>query len=161
MSRTTKGDAARAEVLEALADAGRRQSTAMILFHANLAKRVGLGPSEEKVLELVRRLGHPTVSELAEETGLAKNSISDLLDRLETKGFVTREAHPTDGRKVAIVATEEGVARIGDLFTGMMTRLGELQADYSTEQLAVIAEYQQRAADIQAAEARTLADGAG
>lgn len=159
MNWSMEHDPARAEVLGALADAGRRQSTAMVLFHMNLSRRVGLGASEEKVLELVRRHGHPSVGDLAEYTGMAKNSISDLLDRLETKGFITREPHPTDGRKVAIVATEAGAARIGQLFVGMMTRLSELQAEYSTEDLAVIAEYQGRAADIQAAEARALADG--
>ncbi|MER5456497.1 MarR family transcriptional regulator [Micromonospora sp. NPDC002389] len=159
MSGSTQEEPARAEALGALADSGRLLSTAMVLFHTNLSRRVGLGPTEEKVLELVQRHGHPSVSELAEQTGLAKNSISDVLDRLESKGFVTREPHPRDGRKVAIVATEEGIARIGRLFIGMMTRLGELNAEYRTEELALIAEYQRRAAEIQAAEARNLAEG--
>lgn len=132
----------------------------MILFHTNLSRRVGLGTTEEKVLELVRRQDHPSVGDLAEHTGMAKNSISDVLDRLEAKGFITREPHPTDGRKVAIVATDEGAARIGQLFVGMMTRLGQLQAEYSSEDLALIAEYQRRAAEIQSDEARALAEGA-
>ncbi|WP_167659877.1 hypothetical protein [Nocardia mangyaensis] len=49
----------------------------MIVFHTNLSGRVGLGTAEEKVLELVCRAGHPSVGELAEQTGMAKNSISD------------------------------------------------------------------------------------
>ena len=158
MNWSTEEGPARAEALRALGDAGRHQSTAMILFHANLSRRVGLGTTEEKVLELVRRHGHPSVGELAEHTGMAKNSISDVLDRLEVKGFIAREPHPSDGRKVAIVATEEGAAKIGRLFVGMMTRLGELQAEYSTEDLALIAEYQRRAAEIQSDEARALAE---
>ncbi|WP_035812838.1 MarR family winged helix-turn-helix transcriptional regulator [Jiangella gansuensis] len=159
MRRSTQTGPERAEVLQAIADSGRRLSTAMILFHTNLSKRVGLGTTEEKVLELVRRHGHPSVRELAEQTGMAKNSISDVLDRLERKGFVTREPDPADGRRVAIVATEEGAARIGRLFGGMMARLGELNAEYSDAELALIAEYQRRAAEIQADEARALADG--
>ncbi|MGJ9423401.1 MarR family winged helix-turn-helix transcriptional regulator [Aeromicrobium sp. CF3.5] len=159
MSWSTEEDPVRAEALRALAESGRHLSTAMILFHTNLSRSVGLGTTEEKVLELVRRHEHPSVGDLAEHTGMAKNSISDVLDRLEAKGFVTREPHPSDGRKVAIVATQEGAAKIGQLFIGMMTRLGEIQAEYSTEDLALIARYQRRAADIQAAEARTLAEG--
>lgn len=159
MSWSTREDPARAEVLGALADSGRQLSTAVILFHTNLSRSVGLGTTEEKILELVRRYDHPSVGDLAEHTGMAKNSISDVLDRLETKGFVTRETHPSDGRKVAIVATEEGVARIGRLFIGMMARLGELNAEYSIEELTLIADYQRRAAEIQAEEARVLADG--
>lgn len=159
MSQSTHDETARAEALRALADSGRHLSTAMILFHTNLSMRVGLGTTEEKVLELVRRHDHPSVGDIAEQTGMAKNSISDVLDRLEAKGFITREPHPSDGRKVAIVATEEGAARIGALFGGMMTRLGALNAEYSTEDLALIADYQARAAQIQEAEARALADG--
>ncbi|MCW4465996.1 MarR family transcriptional regulator [Glutamicibacter sp. MNS18] len=158
MTWSTEENPARAEVLQALADAGRHQSTAMILFHTNLSKRVGLGTTEEKVLELVRRHDHPSVGDLAAHTGMAKNSISDVLDRLEAKGFVARERHPEDGRKVAIIATEEGVARIGRLFAGLMGRLSQLQAEYTTEELALIAEYQRRAAEIQSDEARTLAE---
>ena len=158
MSWSTHEDPVRAEALGALADSGRRLSTAMILFHTNLSRRVGLGVTEEKLLELVRRHGSPSVGDLAEYLGMAKNSVSDVLDRLEVKGFVVREPHPHDGRKVAIVATEEGAARIGRHFVGMMGRLGELNADFSTEELTLIAEYQRRAAEIQAAEARVLAE---
>jgi DNA-binding MarR family transcriptional regulator len=156
MSAATDLD--REKVLGDLEDAGRRLSTAVVLFHTNLSRRVGLGPTEEKVLELVRRHGHPTVGELAAETGMAKNTISDVLDRLEGKGFVQREPHPRDGRKVAVTATADGVERIGRLFTGMVSQLDELNAQYTTEQLALIAEYQRRAADIQTEEARRLAE---
>lgn len=130
----------------------------MILFHTNLSRRVGLGVTEEKVLELVRRHGHPSVGELAQHTGMAKNSISDVLDRLEAKGFVTRKPHPSDGRKVAVVATEEGAARISQLFVGMLNRLDQLQAEYTTEDLALIADYQRRAAEIQSEEARLVGE---
>ncbi|MEV0393563.1 MarR family transcriptional regulator [Polymorphospora rubra] len=159
MDRAEHDDPAeRAEALQAVADSGRRLSTAMILFHTNLSKRVGLGPTEEKVLDLVHRHGHPSVRDLAEQTGMAKNSISDVLDRLERKGFVIRQPDPSDGRKVAVVATEEGAARIRDLFVGMMTQLDQLNAEYSAADLALIAGYQRRAAAIQEAEGRRLGD---
>ncbi|OQO90882.1 hypothetical protein B1813_15295 [Saccharomonospora piscinae] len=153
---THDDDPERAAALRAIAESGRMQSTAMVLFHTNLSKQVGLGPTEEKVLELVRRYRHPSVGELSERTGMAKNSISDVIDRLEGKGFVERQPHPTDGRRVAIVATGEGVSRIGGLFAGMMRRLAKLQEDYTTDELRLIADYQRRAAEIQADEGRKL-----
>ena len=157
MTRATHKDPSRVEALQALEDSGRRQSTAMILFHTNLSKRVGIGTTEEKVLELITRHEHPTVGDLAGQTGLAKNSISDVLDRLESKGFVSRRPHPDDGRKVAIVIEEEGAAKIGRLFVPMLSRLGELHEDYSNTELRLIAEYQRRAAEIQTQEAKALA----
>lgn len=161
MSFSTPNDPDRAEALAALAASGRRLSTAVILFHTNLSRRVGLGPTEEKVLELVRRHDHASVSDLSEYTGMAKNSISDVLDRLEAKGFIVRQPHPSDGRKVAIVATEEGAARIGHLFGGLLARLDALNVEYSARDLALIAEYQRRAAEIQLVAARTLAEDSG
>lgn len=159
VSRTNPEQLSRDEVLAAVADSGRELSTAVILFHTNLSRRVGLGPSEEKVLELVHRHGHATVGELAEHAGMRKNSLSDTLDRLEEKGFVERKPFPGDGRKVSVIGTISGTERIGALFGGLMARLGELNADYTDEELAVIADYQRRAAEIQAAESRALAEG--
>ncbi|GAA4491358.1 MarR family transcriptional regulator [Microbacterium panaciterrae] len=158
VSASNPEEPGRDAVLAALADSGRELSTAVILFHTNLARRVGLGPSEEKVLELVHRHRHATVSELAEHAGMRKNSLSDTLDRLEEKGFVERQPHPSDGRKVSVIGTTSGTERIGALFGGLISQLGELNAEYTTEELAVIADYQRRAAEIQAAESQALDD---
>lgn len=158
VSRAKSGEASRDEVLAALAASGRELSTAMIQFHTNLSRRVGLGPAEEKVLELVHRHQNATVGELAEHAAMPKNSLSDILDRLEEKAFIERQPHPSDGRKVSIVGTEAGVGRIGALFGGLMSRLDELNDEYSTEELALVADYQRRAAELQAVEARVLSD---
>ncbi|MGC4152310.1 MAG: MarR family transcriptional regulator [Propionicimonas sp.] len=160
MSRSKPEQPSRDEVLAALADSGRELSTAVILFHTNLSQRVGLGPSEEKVLELVHRHRHATVSELAEHAGMRKNSLSDTLDRLEEKGFIERQPHPSDGRKVSVIGTASGTERIGALFGGLMSQLSELNAEYTTDELAVVANYQRRAAEIQTAESQALADSA-
>lgn len=147
----------RAVVLAALADSGRELSTAVILFHTNLSRRVGLGPTEEKVLELVHRHGQVTVTELAEEAGMRKNSLSDTLDRLESKGFVQRQSHPDDGRKVSIVGTRAGRERLGALFGDLMSRLDVVNSDYTDAELATIADYQHRTAHAQLAAAQHIA----
>lgn len=145
-------------MLAALADSGRELSTAVILFHANLSRRVGLGPTDEKILELVHRNDRVTVTELAEQAGMRKNSLSDALDRLERKGFIHRQPHPEDGRKVTIVGAAAGRDRIGALFGDLMARLDLVNRDYTTAELATIAEYQRRTADAQLTAAQNLAD---
>lgn len=112
MNRATSEKLNREEVLAALAASGREMSTAVILYHTNLARLVGLGPAEEKVLELVHRYQNASVGELARHASMPKNSLSDILDRLETKEFIERQPHPSDGRKVSVVATVSGVARV-------------------------------------------------
>ncbi|MEV7227376.1 MULTISPECIES: MarR family transcriptional regulator [Polymorphospora] len=159
MASSTERDADRAAAETAVADSGRLLSTAMILFHTSLSKKVGLGPTDEKVLELVQRHRNVSPRQLAELTGLAKNSITDVLDRLARRGFVTRQPDPADGRKVIVVAADEGIARIAAHFAGLMGRLADLNAAFSPEELRVVAEYQRRAAEIQEDEARRLAAG--
>ncbi|TKG73042.1 MarR family winged helix-turn-helix transcriptional regulator [Prauserella endophytica] len=153
---TAKEDEERAAALQAIADAGRVLSTAAVLFHTNLSSSVGLGPTDGKVLELIRRYTNISAKELAERTGLAKNSISAVLARLEKKGFVERLPDPDDGRRHLLVSTTEGARRIGALFVGLTSRLDELRERYTTEQLRVIADYQLRAAEIQHSEAAKL-----
>lgn len=159
MNGETENPHARSRALAALADSGRELSTAMILFHTNLANRVGLGVSEEKILELVQRHQPISAGELATHAEMAKNSLSDTLDRLQAKGFVERRPDPSDGRKVSVVTAPAGVARIEALFSGLMSALDELNDDYSSDELALIADYQARAARVQATEALALADG--
>ncbi|MCT2584943.1 MarR family winged helix-turn-helix transcriptional regulator [Actinophytocola gossypii] len=153
---TSDDDEERAAAVQAVADAGRVLSTAAVLFHTNVSSSVGLGPTDGKVLELIRRYSDISAKELAERTGLAKNSISAVLSRLEKNGFVERRPDPADGRRLLLVSTAEGARRIGELFVGLTSRLDELRERYTTEQLRVIADYQLRAAAIQHSEAAKL-----
>jgi len=128
----------RANVLERLRAAGRRQSTAMVLFHTNLAALLGLGPTEEKVLEIVARLGSMTPKQLGAMTGLAPASVTGVLDRLEAKRFIRREPSPTDGRRINVVHAPEHTQAIGELFTTLMAALAEVHQRYDTAELELI-----------------------
>ena len=46
------------------------------------------------------------ISELSEKTGLAKTTLTSMLDRLESSCYVKREYDPSDRRKVNIRLTE-------------------------------------------------------
>lgn len=46
------------------------------------------------------------ISELSEKTGLAKTTLTSMLDRLEASGHIRRELDPSDRRKVKIKLTK-------------------------------------------------------
>lgn len=48
-----------------------------------------------------------TVSELSQKTGLAKTTLTSMLDRLEEMGHIQRTSSPTDRRALKIVLTPE------------------------------------------------------
>lgn len=48
-----------------------------------------------------------TISELSEKTGLAKTTLTAMLDRLEKMGHIQRTSDPADRRALKIVLTSE------------------------------------------------------
>src|SRR5438034_2670026 len=92
----------RAELLAALNEAARRQSTATVLFHAAVAERLGLSATDHKYADLIARQGPMTAGELADRAGLTTGAITGVLDRLERAGWVRRERDPHDRRRVMV-----------------------------------------------------------
>src|SRR5688572_22283048 len=77
----------RREILDDLARVGREHSDATVLFHASIASLLDLHPTDYKVLGILERLGPLSASEIARRSGLANASVTNLIDRLEQKGF--------------------------------------------------------------------------
>ena len=77
----------RKRILEVLARVGREHSDATVLFHATVAGCLDLHPTDYKVLGILERLGAMSAGEIARHTGLATASVTNLVDRLEEKGF--------------------------------------------------------------------------
>ena len=138
----------RAELLQALDQAGREASTATVLFHAAIAARAGLAPSDIKTLDLLLRLGPLTAGELAEQTGLATPSITSLIDRLEKKGLARRVRDPKDRRRVIVeAAEEEALKSLPPLFGGIQSAFQDLLERYSDGQLETVLDFMRRSAD--------------
>ena len=76
-------------------------------FGARSRKELGLSVNEELVvLFLAQGITAPT--ELSEAVGMTTAGMTNLLDRLEAEGFVRRERHKTDGRRVLVTLTKRG-----------------------------------------------------
>ncbi|HIW29049.1 MAG TPA: MarR family transcriptional regulator [Candidatus Luteococcus avicola] len=66
---------------------------------------------EFDVLAALRRAGHPytlTPGQLLRETHVTSGTMTNRVDRLVTRGWVSRQADPSDGRSVRVVLTDEG-----------------------------------------------------
>jgi DNA-binding MarR family transcriptional regulator len=146
----------REELVDEVLLAGRKLSTAAVLFHTALAARLGLNATDSKALDLIERLGPLTAGDLARHTGLTPASITALLGRLERNGAVRRMPHPEDGRKVVLEFNEEFAARSVHLFDDLVASLRELCAGYTDEQLATVAGFLEEAARRQSEATRKL-----
>jgi DNA-binding MarR family transcriptional regulator len=131
-----------------------------VLFHASLASQLDLHPTDYKALSILERLGAMSAGELARHSGLATASVTNLVDRLERKGFVRRAADPRDRRRVMVEPRVDRVASARRLFASTRRSLARLLEQYSDRDLVVIADFLARNAERLRAETRKLASAA-
>jgi DNA-binding MarR family transcriptional regulator len=139
-----KSGASRPDLLEALARVGREHSDATVLFHAAVAAQLGLNPSDEKALSILQRLGAMSAGQLARQTGLATASVTNLIDRLERKGFVRRVRDPQDRRRIVVEARADRVAEAGRLFQSTSRSLARLYDRYGAGELGLLVDFLSR-----------------
>jgi DNA-binding MarR family transcriptional regulator len=149
----------RAALIERLNLAGRESSTATVMFHTAVAARRGLSMSEEKALDVLLREGPLTHAQLCHATGLAAPSVSDLIDRLQSKGYAVREPHPQDGRSVLVSVDAPRIyAEMAPLFANWVKSLDALYATYSDRELETIRDFLSKAAERQRSAAEGLSE---
>jgi len=133
----------RQEILAELARVGRAHSDATVLFHSTVASLLDLHPTDYKALGILDRLGPMSAGELARHSGLATASVTNLIDRLERKGFVRRTHDRSDRRRVLVEAAVDRSAS-DRVFASTIRSLARLFDRYSNDELAVIADFLDR-----------------
>lgn len=79
----------------------RRIGRAMDLFDESAARHLGVGRSDLRALNLLEH-GPLSAAALADRLGLTRTSVTALVDRLVTAGYVTRSPDPTDRRSIRV-----------------------------------------------------------
>jgi DNA-binding MarR family transcriptional regulator len=146
----------REELLSRLVLVGRQYSDASVFFHAAMARRLGLHLTDYKTLGVLERAGPMSAGQIAEHTGLATASVTDLLDRLERKGFVRRVDDPADRRRVLAEAVPEKIAAAARSFAPVRRAWARLYEEYSERELEVIADFLARGAEVLRVETEKL-----
>jgi len=80
------------------------------------------------------------MGELVRILGLAKSSLTGLVDRSLRRGLVRREADNTDGRAVRVFLTTEGEKLAEEFFDDTVQRVAELPSMLSEEEQEQLAE---------------------
>jgi DNA-binding MarR family transcriptional regulator len=136
---------------------GRELSAAVVLFHEAVAHRLGLGAADHKALELITRYGPLPAGEIARHTGLNPASVTALVDRLERAGYARRHPDPADRRRV-LVAAEGQATGLAPIFAELGREMAEMMTRYDEGELAVIADWATRTADVLRRQTRRLHD---
>src|SRR6266853_1454822 len=76
------------------------------------------GLSDFAVMEMLLHKGPQPVNEIGRRVELTSGAITTAVDRLESRGLVTREAHPSDRRARIVRLTAAGERQAAKIFAG-------------------------------------------
>jgi DNA-binding MarR family transcriptional regulator len=144
----------KAELIRTLSLEIRRMSAQSVLVSSAVAERVGLSSSDLECLDFIvtAASGALTPGELAAAVGLTSGAITGVVDRLESAGYVRREADASDRRKVRLVAVESRVRQAGIYYERLGQRMEALWAQMTESQLRSVLDFSRRTLELSAKE---------
>jgi len=113
---------------------GETLDQAMDLTARYLSDRADLSASAGFLLNRVSREGPARLTVLATKEGVSQPSMTQLIQRLERQGLVTRLADPDDGRVALVAITPAGQELLDDRRRSRRERLAVLLATLSPEE---------------------------
>ncbi|HSD56378.1 MAG TPA: MarR family transcriptional regulator [Candidatus Saccharimonadales bacterium] len=122
-------------------------STRTILFHAMVAEKLDLHPTDHKCVVFLLD-GRKTMGQLAELTGLTMGAQTASVARLERGGYITRKNDVDDRRKVYIELRHEGLEKMSVYFAPLSEAMQKLESRYTSDELEVIHKYMADAATV-------------
>jgi DNA-binding MarR family transcriptional regulator len=129
----------------------------LALLNNQVSGRLELRGSDLACLDVIGRHGPVSPSSLARLTGLHPATMTGILDRLERAGWVSRERDPSDRRGVVIRAERSRGAEVLRAYAGMNSAMDRICADYTDDELELLAGFLERTADAGRAAAAELA----
>ena len=103
---------------------GLEQAAILIVRH--LGVRTGMGLTANLALGTLDREGPARVTALASAASIGQPAMTELVQRLERQGLVTRVDDPGDGRAALVTITDAGRALLADQGRDRRDRLAEL-----------------------------------
>jgi DNA-binding MarR family transcriptional regulator len=120
----------------------------VVLYNHAVSAKIGLGSSDSQFMTLLQTYGPLTPRQLAEHTGLTSGTVTGVIDRLESHGFVTREADPRDRRKVVVTPSLEAIQeKLVPLYAEQGEHMQSVLATRSLDDLRTISEFLQDAVE--------------
>lgn len=131
-----KENLSREQLLELFNEELRNFSTETIMFHQNVAERLGLNSTDHKCLDIILRNYPMTAGKLAEMTGFTTGTVTGVIDRLEKASYVFRDKDPNDRRRVIInVHLQKVENEILPLFASFSQSMRELFEKYNDQEI--------------------------
>ncbi|MGI8306134.1 MarR family winged helix-turn-helix transcriptional regulator [Saccharopolyspora hattusasensis] len=107
--------------------------------YAESSREYGLTPQQGQLLCVLMAQPYG-MGELGAMLGLAKSSLTGLVDRTAQRGLVQREADPEDARAVQVALTAEGRDLVDEFYAETCRRIERLPAGLSDTDRSALAD---------------------
>src|SRR6267143_2056132 len=97
-----------------------------------------MGLSDFAVMEMLLHKGPQPVNEIGRRVELTSGAITTAVDRLESRGLVTREAHPSDRRARVVRLTAAGEEQAARIFAGHKAAMDSAASGLSKTERATL-----------------------
>ncbi|SDK84617.1 DNA-binding transcriptional regulator, MarR family [Glycomyces sambucus] len=109
------------------------------LLNHQVSDRLGLQDVDLECLDLIGRTGPLTPSALARAADLHPATVTGVLDRLESAGWIRRDRVPTDRRAVHLTADPDRSAAVRAHYEPLRGAIAAICGDFDPAQLETIA----------------------
>lgn len=111
-----------------------------------VGSHIDLLPGDLEVLDMIGRDGPMAPRDVTSATGIHPATLTGILDRLESGGWLTRRPDPTDRRRLIVEAVMDRGGEVARLYAPMTKALTRICGDYNDEELVKIVDFLERAA---------------
>lgn len=122
-----------------LVAACRRLHAAIDKLDETAARAIDISRNDLRCINLLEA-GPMAPSDLAQALGLTRGSVTTLLDRLESRGFVERIAHPTDRRGLLVKLKPAVFKEMAGIYRSFGVSLVELAEEYGQATTTLLAQ---------------------
>lgn len=107
-AKAADGRAASKDGLLRIVQGLRRVDTGTYALRIRLAEKLGIGTIDINAMAFVGEVDGLTPKDLGKTLNITTGSVTAMVDRLESKGFMVRKPNPTDRRSVLLHLSPEG-----------------------------------------------------
>jgi DNA-binding MarR family transcriptional regulator len=125
------------------------------LDHA-VFKSLGINATDGRCFDILDQHGPMSAGHLASSAGLTTGAVTQVIDRLEKKGFVERLGDPEDRRRVVLAITDEGRRVAGELYAPLARKGAEEFSYLTNAEIDVLIEFHRRSTALQEETAETI-----
>lgn len=119
----------------------RRVDTGTYALRIRLAEKLGIGTIDINAMAFVGEVDGLTPKDLGKALNITTGSVTAMVDRLESKGFMVRKPNPTDRRSVLLHLSAEGTEAMQWANDHFAAAAAALLQESSQDRIVSIAEF--------------------